>query len=484
METFLTTLLLLGVLIFVHELGHFLAAKWAGIGVPRFSLGLGPRLVGFRIGETDYCLSAIPFGGYVKMAGTEGDEVGEWVEGDRAGHPPGDGEGHEREEVAGFWVPDAGAEEPEDALRRGRERSAGFDTKPLWVRLIVILAGVTMNFVFGFVVFVWLSWSQGEPLVPTTLGSVDPELVRLDPELEAWRGRTVQAVNGEEVSTWDELLTRLEGAAAGEPLRVRFAGAGEDAVDRAVSPSSLAAGLAPAFAPVVGRVQDGGPAARARIRPGDRILELDGRPVTIWEDVPDYVRKRAGERILVRVERDATPGERGGERTLDLTVVPARERAPGADNKFVEVGFLGVSARLDVRPIGLGEAVQQGTQATLRAGGLIMEGLGQLVTGQVSFDSIGGPVAIGQITGYYQRQGFEQLLWWMGLFSINLAILNLLPIPVLDGGHVVFFLLPEAVRGRPLSLQLKTRIALAGWVMVGLLMAWAVTSDITRLIGF
>jgi regulator of sigma E protease len=285
-------------------------------------------------------------------------------------------------------------------------------------------------------------------------------------------------VNGERVETWTEAVERLN--VAGSPVRIAFTDGEEVAVR--VSGEELAAGLSPGLPPVVGEVQEGGPAKAAGLRPGDRIVALDGRPVLLWDDITTYVRQRAGREIRVGVRRD-DPAAPGGERTLEIAVVPRRERAPGDDNRFVEVGYLGVAARLETRPLSPGEALVQGSLATWRAGGLIMDGLRQLVTGSVSFDSIGGPVAIGQITGYYQRLGFDQLLWWMGLFSINLAILNLLPIPVLDGGHVVFFLGTEALRGRPLSTRSKIRLSLAGWVVIGLLMAWAVTSDIQRLIG-
>jgi regulator of sigma E protease len=485
METFLWTLLLLGVLIFIHELGHFLAAKWAGIAVPRFSLGLGPRLVGFRIGETDYCLSAIPFGGYVKMAGVEGEEEN-WMEGDPVRRRGGRGESSSEEEVAGFWMSGEsleaeGPEGPRPERHAGDPPAAadrGFDGKPLWVRLVVILAGVTMNFLFGFVIFVWLSWHQGEARLPTIVAGADSRLASVEPRTGTWRGRSIAAVNGERVETWTEAVERLN--VAGSPVRIAFTDGEEVAVR--VSGEELAAGLSPGLPPVVGEVQEGGPAKAAGLRPGDRIVALDGRPVLLWDDITTYVRQRAGREIRVGVRRD-DPAAPGGERTLEIAVVPRRERAPGDDNRFVEVGYLGVAARLETRPLSPGEALVQGSLATWRAGGLIMDGLRQLVTGSVSFDSIGGPVAIGQITGYYQRLGFDQLLWWMGLFSINLAILNLLPIPVLDGGHVVFFLGTEALRGRPLSTRSKIRLSLAGWVVIGLLMAWAVTSDIQRLIG-
>jgi len=487
METILWTLVVLGVLVFVHELGHFLAAKLSNIQVPRFSIGLGPRVVGFQLGETDYCLSAVPFGGYVKMAGMEGEEAVAGLEGDpllrearpedyAAGrHAPVRGDRAREAPAAG--EPAAFPSRPAEAF----DPSRGFDSKPLAVRLFVILAGVFMNFVFGFVVFVWLTYQEGEPLVPTTVSRVDSTLVQLDPRLAGWRGRSIHAVNGESAGTWEDVIKSLRSTPDGAPLAVTFADGSTVTVDPAVSGVELAEGMRAGLPPVIGEVQEDGAAAAAGLRVGDRILDLDGRPVQLWDDVPEYIRRRGGQRVVMRIERDEAPGTPGGERALEIPIVPRHEQAPGEGNKFVQVGHLGIAAYLDSRPIGFGEALTQGSLATLRAGGLILNGLAQLVTGDISFKSLGGPVAIGQITGYYQRQGIDQLLWWMGLFSINLAILNLLPIPVLDGGHVLFLGI-EGVRGRPLSARSKIRLSQVGMVMLILLMAWAVTSDVLRLI--
>nr|MBA2566047.1 site-2 protease family protein [Gemmatimonadota bacterium] len=276
METLLWTLVLLGVLIFIHELGHFMAAKWAGIPVPRFSLGLGPRLIGFRIGSTDYCLSAIPFGGYVKMLGVEGDEDGNWMEGDTArigdaAPPPrpvrpGTPAGDEREEVAGVWVARSTAEElalappvenpgaPQPGAGSPRA-GLGFDSKPLWVRMIVILAGVTMNFLFGFLVFVWLSYQRGEPQVPTVVSRVAPELVQREPQLAGWRGRELRSVGGEAVATWDDVIGRLEGL-GDAPVEVQFEDGRRETVGGGVQADDLTRGLAPGLAPVIGQVQE------------------------------------------------------------------------------------------------------------------------------------------------------------------------------------------------------------------------------------
>ena len=214
--------------------------------------------------------------------------------------------------------------------------------------------------------------------------------------------------------------------------------------------------------------------------PGDRIISVDGIETPSFDRMSEIVRERPDQIIPVVVERTID----GQTRQLTLTVETGVEKAPRpSDGKFVDVGVLGVGAKIERIRLGPGEALVAGSQAAARASILILKGLQDIVTGGVSLKAVGGPVAIGQLTGHFARQGISSLLGWVALFSINLAILNLLPIPVLDGGHILFLGI-EATRGRPLSTTQKLRLSQVGLAFLVLLMAWAFTADILRIVGF
>ena len=453
MQTLILTILVLGILVFVHELGHFLTAKWAGVGVPRFSIGLGPRVVGVQIGETDYCLSAIPFGGYVKMAGMEGEEAFEGLEG-------GPGE----------IVNDESASIPPEKR---------FESKSVRWRLAILSAGVIMNFVLGWVIYVSLAWHGGIPTVKgTTIAAIDSTLVVAHPQLDGLRGEAIATVEGRPVTNWFEVSEAIT-SGADETLELTLA-SGRSLVIPASDRGRIAAGLVPLVTPVIDRVLEGSSAARAGIKSGDRILSIDGIETPSYDRVLQVVPERPGQVVPVVVERPTDDGTI----ELTLTVEIGIEKAPRpSDGKFVDVGVLGVGARIERIRLGPAEAVVAGTEAAGRASMLILGGLYDIVTGGVSLKALGGPVAIGQLTGHFARQGVSSLLGWVALFSINLAILNLLPIPVLDGGHILFLGI-EATRGRPLSMTQKLRLSQVGLAFLVLLMAWAFTADILRIVGF
>lgn len=441
----LATVIVLGVLIFVHELGHFLAAKSVGIAVERFSLGLGPKVWGFRRGETEYVISALPLGGYVKMAGLD-----------------------EAELLEGGPGP------------AGAPSSRDFDAKPVVARMWVVLAGVVMNLLFAFALFFAVFVGFGEPVDPSTRLRV---LVSDTAELpQGWAsipdGARVVSVGGRAVASWNDVVQALLEAPAG-PVELRFADAPPVRpnlpADREAR-SRLLRFLQPLHDPVIGAVQPGSPAQRAGLRPGDRILRAGDRPIRSWEDFERVVRAHPGRPLPLLVQR--------GRDTVHVRAVPRVERETTPDLARVPIGRLGVVAAVNLsrRPIGLAEGLQRAGQATVATTGAVVRFVGDLVTGRASLRHLGGPIAIGQLSGEAARFGLEAFLRFMALISINLAVLNLLPIPVLDGGHLVFLAI-EALRGRPVSPRQRLRWTQVGMAFVLLLMLLAFANDLARLLG-
>lgn len=447
MLTLLATVVVLSVLILVHEFGHYFAAKSVDIEVIRFSLGMGPKVFGFRRGETEYVLSALPLGGYVKMAGMEEMEMVE------------------------------GGPEPVDPNPSPRD----FDAKPLWARIWVVSAGVIMNFLFAVLVFAGIALFYGERVDPTTRVAVaEPDsLAGFTAPLAAIPfGAQVTAVGDQPIGNWSELQDALFSAPSGT-LTLRFAQAPPVTLTLPPADSARLAvlqALQPLHEPVIGTVQPGSAADRGGLQPGDRVLAAANAPVRTWYEFERAIRAHAERPLPLVVLRSG--------RRIDLTVTPAAERELDLQMRRVEVGKLGVLRELNVvrNPVGPLEAVGRGVSMTWNNSAAIVGLVGDLFTGDASPRSLGGPLAIGQLSGQAARFGAESFLAFMALLSINLAVLNLLPIPVLDGGHLLFLGL-EAVRGRPLSLEQRIRLSHVGLILVVGIMIWAMTNDVLRFFG-
>jgi regulator of sigma E protease len=450
--TLVSLIVVLGVLVFVHEAGHFLAAKWAGIYVHRFSLGLGSPIpwLTTRRGETEYSISWLPLGGYVKMASREEDAASSPLEGGRA------------QDVV-----------PPDRM---------FEAKPVWKRMIVILAGVTMNAVFAWLLFTFLAVKNGRQIDPvTTVGRVVDEL--LPPEASAFTrippGTRIVSVNGTTVLTWDEITNAI--ATTPDP-EVRLQLADGSVVIAPIHPDAIeqrakaAQALQPYRAPVVGQVLPGRPASRAGVQPGDTITGVNGQPVSQWYDLLELLQKNGARPIEITVAR--ADGRR------DLRITPYVDSIIGPDGKRQAIGRIGVAVAGDFRsePLTLVEAMKEGWRNTLAASTQIVRTVRGLFSGRISKREVGGPILIGQLAGESARLGLDAFLGFMALISINLAVLNLLPVPVLDGGQFLF-LLAEAVVRRPLPLKLRERLTMVGLVLIVLLMGLAFSNDLRRLFG-
>ena len=441
----------LGALIFIHELGHFLVAKAVGVGVERFSLGFGPRLWGFRRGETEYCVSAVPLGGYVKMTGEE-------AHGEDAIHPSAEG----------------GPIDPKKS----------FAAKPLWARFLIVFAGPGMNFVLAAAIFSLVFAVIGLPVFPPTVGRV------LSGGAVAQAGLRPQdeivAIDGQPIRHWGEIEDRLS-RSDGRPLSLTVMRAGERR-DVTVTPrkapvrnafgepgEAWSLGTSPYLPPVVGEVAAGMPAAEAGILARDRIVALDGQPVETWDDLADTISKRPGEALTLTIER-------GGSR-LDVSVTPRAVTEKDLQGHETSVGRIGIargSTQTYVRadPV---SAVAKGVARTWDVTALTAVSIWKLATGQIPASNIGGPLQISMVAGQQAQQGPVSYAFFVALISVNLAILNLLPVPMLDGGHLLFFVI-EAVLGRPLSLRKREIAQQIGLALLMLLMVFALFNDLTRLL--
>jgi regulator of sigma E protease len=440
----LATIVILGVLIFVHELGHFATAKWANIEVPRFSIGLGPKMIGFTRGETEYVISWIPLGGYVRMAGMEDMEALE------------------------------GEHDSETARRTGRD----FESKSVPVRAVVIAAGVVMNVLFAWFLYTLIAVAWGIRTIPEpVVGDVVEERVPAAASalLDIPMGARVATVNGQAVTDFSDVQRLM--AMARDTIRLEFENAPAVTVPVPAADTERTEMIlsleprrpAPA---VVGQVADGSPAEQAGLREGDRVVAVAGEPIADWQELVAALEGRPGEAVPLTVERE--------RRRVELTVTPEAREIEASDRPVGRVGIGGTA--LPRERLGPVAAAAWGGSETLRITRLILDFLAGLFTGAASPRDVGGPILIYQITDQVARIGLVAFLDFMALFSINLAILNLLPIPILDGGQLLF-LAVEAVRGKPLSVEQRMRLSQLGLVLIVAIMVWALANDFLRLFG-
>jgi regulator of sigma E protease len=382
----LAPLLVFGLVVFVHELGHFLAAKAVGIYAPVFALGWGRRVWGFRRGETDYRLALFPLGGYVRMASREDESMAAFEGGGDRGTLEAGADGSAPKGEPGVpW--DENAMVPFGPRPVPPER--WFESKPLWAKLVVMLAGVTMNFLLAIIV-----------------------------------------VAGVRLST----------------------------------------GMANPHA-VIGTVLPASPAAAAGLTVGDSITAIDGAPVSSWAELVGVVTAKAGTPLSFSVVRNGAPTQ------LAITPSATVDTNPKT-GEARSVGRIGAaSSRLDVGPVAaLGAGVEYTWDTIVQT----LEVLGGLLTGNVSPKQLGGPIMIAQASFQTaQVGGFAAVLMLMALISVNIAVLNLLPVPVLDGGQVLLAVL-ESVRGKPLGDRAKNVIMYAGVGLVLLLLVTTTFNDLAR----
>ena len=428
LTTILAFVFVLGVLIFVHELGHFLAARRIGVRVLTFSLGFGPKVLSFRRGDTEYAISAVPLGGYVKMAG----------------------------------------ESPDDP-RTGRDDE--FLSKSKWQRFQVLIMGPAMNVLLA-IVLMWVVLLQGAQ-VPAfidqapVIGSVAPGSPAERGGIQ--RGDRIVRVSGREVATWEDLSIAI-GTKANREVPVELVRDGRTLTVH-VTPDPQTKyevgdiGVFPNVHPRVLALSKGDPAEKAGLRPGDVVLAVNGQPMSVSQQLSNAIAGHPNEPITVTIKR--------GDQVRDFRITPVRR-----GNK----GVIGISIGEELKTIDPGplQALRMSLARNYEFSGLIFRTLGGLLTRETSPRQLMGPVAIAQLSGEYAAAGFIALLSLMASISLNLGILNLLPIPVLDGGHI-FIMALEGLARRDFSAKVKEQLLLAGFVLLMVLMVTVIYNDLTRI---
>jgi regulator of sigma E protease len=428
LTTVLAFAFVLGVLIFVHELGHFLMARHVGVRVLKFSLGFGPRLVGFTRGDTEYVISAVPLGGYVKMAG----------------------------------------ENPEDSLS-GRDDE--FLSKTKWQRFLVLIMGPLMNLILAVVVTAGVLMNGADipafQSKPPVVGQVTPGSPADKAGVQI--GDRVVSVAGREVETWEQFFIGVGIRASRETPIVLIRNGREITINVTPAPQSRfevgEVGVLPDSHPHVASVQPGSPAEKTGLKTGDVILQVDNTKITFPSQLVDAISGKANIPVTMTIVRS------GVEQQVKITP----ELTGGRGRIGINIGE--DVTRIQPGPIG---AIGMSLKRNYESAGLIFQTVWQLLTRETSTRQLMGPLAIAQLSGESAEQGWASLLALMASISLNLGLLNLLPIPVLDGGHILIMAL-EGLARRDFSVRVKEKMLMVGFAALLMLMVTVIYNDLTRI---
>lgn len=434
----------IALLIAVHEYGHFIVARKLGVKVEKFSIGFGPALLSWRSRDQEvlYVIAAIPLGGYVKMLGENPDEQG----------------GEAKQELS------------------EADRQRAFDVQPVWKRASIAVAGPLFNFFFAIVAYMIIGWG-GQSVLPPVIGQVTPASVAEQAGLLE-QDRIVSA-DGSKVHSWQQVEEIAKSRAGNSLTLLVNSGGGERSIELSVpmpdrdpllvNVSSEFIGMGPGTQVVVAEVMKDSPADLAGLKANDIILDLDGKPVSGISAFIEEIKSLAGQTVSTSVQRDG--------------VVVNLDIAPQADNS----GHGRIGAKMTAKTMlspetyhmGPVEGLQYGFVRTWEMTSMTLEVLGKMLSTSISPENLGGPIAIAQIAGKTAELGIIAFISFLALISVNLGVLNLLPIPVLDGGHLVYLAI-EKLRGSPLSPKTMERTQIVGIVLIAALMIFAFYNDISR----
>jgi regulator of sigma E protease len=432
---------LLGILIFVHELGHFLVAKLMGVKVLKFSLGFGPKIVGRKYGDTEYLLAAVPLGGYVKMLG----------------------------------------EEPGEELDES-ERMRAYNYQAIWKRFLIVFSGPFFNLLFAALLFA-LIFLTGVPVPLPDIGNVQENSPAATAGLST--GDRVLQIDGKRIDDWNDISAILNENSS-KTLLFKVS-RNDRTLDIPVSPQKKTVknifsedneiwyvGIEPLVYPVIGEVVKGSRADQAGLRKGDRITEIGSRRLETWQDMTAVIHKSPEKPLLFKVQR--------GEETLELTITPKKEimTTPEGEEELGLIGIKPAEGESIIKTFGLPESIVLGVKRTWEIAALTLISIVKLIQQVLPSNTIGGPILIFQMAGEQAAAGALNFFTFMAVISINLGILNLLPIPILDGGHILFLGI-EAVRRKPLSENTIMVAQRIGLILLLSLMAFAFYNDIVRL---
>lgn len=442
----------LGILVLVHEWGHFIVARKSGIRVEKFSIGFGPKLLGFTRGGTEYRVALLPLGGYVKLYGED---------------PMAEAEGDEAKAKAIAASPDA------------------FSSKPISRRLPTVFAGPFMNLLLSFLIMpVVFMVGRMTPAIldekPVILG-----IMKDSPASQAdlAKGDRILSMDGKKMDSWSDVINWVI-LHPDSPTHLVLERNGEQrAVNMHLTTSPFIkeqagyAGFEPHFfwgnEAIVGGILPGKPADKAGIKVGDQIISIDNQVIDSWTEMTNKIEKLEGKEVAVALQR--------GDETVSTTVKPVYDE----DSKAWRVGISKYTSpnTFVKKRYAFGEAIQRGFSESWKLLKLTFEVIGRLFTFNLSYKSLGGPIQIAKASGDAAKAGFGEFLYFMAFLSMQLGVLNLLPIPVLDGGHVLFMTI-EAIRRKPLSLQVRNTLTYMGLILLLTLMVVVTFNDIDRIWGF
>ncbi len=431
----LAIIFVFGLLVLIHELGHFLAARWMGVRVERFSIGFPPVLYSRKIGDTEFCLSAIPLGGYVKMAGF--------------------------------------VDESMDTKETGADDE--YSSKPVWKRMVIITAGVIMNFILAVVIYTFLSFSQGEVVNSTTTITVSGESGVAE-KIGLQSGDEILAINGEKVDEWNDIPVtffehieddvRFDIVRDGQQMQLTYKG------EWLSEEKGELLDIRPLMPARVGDVSPDMPAAEVGLQDGDRIVSITGKPVNTWDEMSEIIRAHPGEEISIAWQRNG--------QQMESTIKPITYNNVDESGTESSYGIIGIRPFIERKDISFARAAEVGITQPFVIMYLNIKGMWWWISGKkTATETIGGPVMIAKMAGDAARAGWIQFWSLIAALSTVLAFFNILPIPALDGGHLAF-LIAEGIMGRPLSIRTRLIIQQVGMALLLTFIIFVLYIDINR----